>query len=178
MAKRPLPAKYDKVAIRIPGTLKEVVSGKERTIRHLISAQIIDRDKEVLRSKGIKADLYLEANPVVFLNHRAGELPIGRSLSVTPYDTEIEAVTQFAGLDQLHEQAERCWLLYRDGFMHSWSVGFDTIKATRDALVAGQTGRSVLDWELLEYSAVGIPSNPAAVTRMLEELRDDLPDGA
>src|SRR5215831_13566196 len=168
--------------IAMPETLKEVVSGSARTLRHLISAQVVDRDGEVLTSKGCRPDLYLKSNPVVFFNHQARELPIARSLEVSPQAKTVEATTQFAGIDQLHEVAERTFRMYRDGFMNCWSVGFKALQETRDKLFPDQSGKTITEWELLEYSAVGIPSNPAAVTQIVKALRAKrflrLPDGA
>ena len=163
-------------------SFKGVVDDKRRVLRHLISTQGIDRDEEVLRSAGCKAVDYLESNPIVLLNHQARELAIGKALDVVVSSKEVEAETQFAGLEQNHSVAETTYRLYRDRFMRAWSVGFNVLKASRDALVPGQQGRSIMDWELLEYSAVGIPSNPAAVTRMVKAFRKEgmlvLPDGA
>src|SRR5262245_2320870 len=164
-------------------TLKGI-DDKRRVLRHRISAQIVDRDGDVVVSSGGQVKAFLEHNPVVFLNHAARELPIARSLDVITGRTEVEAETQFAGLDQMHPTAETVYRLYRDGFMHSWSMGFiaDPAHVSREAMFPGQRGRTIKQWELLEYSAVGIPANPQAKSAMVQSLIAKglltLPDGA
>ena len=86
------------------------------------------------------------SNPVVFLNHRSRELPIAKCLNVVTRELEIEAVTKFAGLKQLHEEAARTYLLYRDGFMFSWSVGFNPIRATHVSAPLGAAKTDALGW--------------------------------
>lgn len=161
----------------------KAVNERARTIEHLISTQTVDRDGEVLRSKGCVTDLYLRNNPVVFWNHAEKfargmehELPIGRALDVHVGDQEVSALTAFAGKEQMHDFAARVFLLYRDRFLNSWSVGFEKAKATRDRLVPEQTGQTVWTWPLLEYSSVGLPSNAGAITQFMKHL--SLPDGA
>src|SRR5262245_27502365 len=178
------PLGYMAKLLMIPDSLKSVIDDKKRIIGHLISAQIPDREGDVLIAKGGRFDTFPSSNPVVFLNHQNRELPVARSIGVSPTEADVPAVTQFAGLDQLHMLAETTYRLYRDKFMHSWSVGFlaNPEDVSRDPVMDGQKGRTIKSWELLEYSAVGIPSNPAAKSALVHTLITKgicvLPDGA
>ena len=157
------------------GAIK-AASDKSRTLTHVITTKQVDRDGEVVIPRGIDVTNYRK-NPVVFFNHRShNDPPVGRNLDMQVSDDEVTAITQFAGVEQMHPQAEMLYRLYRDGFMKSWSVGFRVSKESPQPVMAGQTRRTILEWDLLEYSAVGIPANPGAVTRMIKSL--GLPDGA
>lgn len=165
-----------------PGAIK-AIDEKARTIEHLISTQTTDRDGECVRSKGAKVDIYLKNNPLVFWNHSERfargmehELPIARCLDLSIDDTSITALTKFAGLAELHPFAERVWRLYSARFLNSWSIGFSTIKESRQKLQPDQVGRTIEAFELLEYSAVGLPSNSSAITQFMKSF--GLPDGA
>jgi hypothetical protein len=151
------------------------IDEKARTIHHLISTTTVDRDGEVLVSKGCITKEF-SLNPIVLLNHQPRELPIGRSLGIEVFDTEVWSTTQFAGLAQNHPKAETVWACYKSGFMRAFSVGFLVLKATMEKMFPEQTGKTALSWNLLEVSCVGLPSNIYAVTQFAKAF--GLPDGA
>lgn len=164
------------VTKRLGNARMAVIDAKQKQLAAIISAEVVDRDGEVLVSKGIKADTYLAYNPVVFWGHQSRDLPIGRTLDIDVLDKEVAALVQFAGAEQLHPQAETIYRLYRDKFLSSWSIGFRPIKTSYDKVLPGQTGKTVWEFELMELSAVGIPSNYKAVSQMAKSFA--LPDGA
>ena len=157
------------------GEIKRI-DARARMVEHVISSNAVDRDGEVLLPKGCQYEMYLQMNPVVFFNHGQRDLPIAKCVGIDIAGDKIMAATQFAGMEQMHERAETIFLLYRDGFLKSWSVGLQPKVVSRDMVAQGQTGRTIVEWELLEYSGVGIPSNPEAVVRMCKAA--GLPDGA
>jgi hypothetical protein len=177
MAKKAAPpASIVKVFKRFISTEVKDINDKERSFAHVVTSKTIDRDDEVVLPKGARLDTYRE-NPMVFFNHRSMEPPIAQNLELSIDDNErMWALSKFAGLDQLHEKAEMLYRLYRDRFMRAWSIGFRVLTDSREPLVPGQRGRSILEWEMLEYSGVGIPANPDAVMRMCKAY--GLPDGA
>src|SRR5262249_5893495 len=185
---RPMPPQVvrPRVTTKFLGSARTLkgIDDKRRVLRHRISAQIVDRDGDVVVSSGGQVKAFLEHNPVVFLNHAARGLPIARSLDVITGRTEVEAETQFAGLDQMHPTAETVYRLSRAAFMHARPMGVtaDTAHVSREAMFPGQRGRTIKQWELLEYSAVGIPANPQAKSAMVQSLIAKglltLPDGA
>src|SRR5262249_47663582 len=54
------------------------------------------------------------------------------------------------------------------GVLRGWSIGFVPLRARRledgEGGAAGRRGLRVEEWDLLEYSAVPVPENPAALT--------------
>jgi hypothetical protein len=136
----------------------------ERTITHVIHAKAVDRDGEVVLPAGGRFDNYRK-NPVVFYNHKASELPIARNLSIERGGDVNVATEQFAGLSQMHPQAETLYNLASEGFLNAWSHGFVPLPGgTSDPIMPGQTGRTYTNWEELEISLVGLPSLREAVT--------------
>jgi hypothetical protein len=168
-----------------PGTRAEFVTfdrvksanDKTREITHVITSLTVDRSSEVIVPRGVDYKLFFEKNPMVFLNHRSWvDPPIGKCLSLESNDSDIVATTKFAGLDQLHTDAERIYRLYRDDFMRGWSVGVRVRLISPTPILPGQMGATIVESELMEYSAVGIPSNPDAISRMCKTF--GLPPGA
>jgi HK97 family phage prohead protease len=147
----------------------------KRTIEHIITKRVVDRAGDVVEPRGGRFDAY-KKNPVVLFGHDSWNFPVGRNLSLTPSDTEIAAVTQFAGLDQAHPEAETAYRLARDGFLKAWSIGFMPITWSEDKALPHQDGWWFKEWELYEYSLVPIPANPDAVTSFAKAY--GLPIGA
>jgi len=108
-------------------------------------------------------------NPVVYLEHgwMRDELPIGKTLSLKTGADQIDA--EFV-LAQGDEVADRARNLMRQGVLGGTSIGFvptemDFAPAPRSMDDDGEE-RSVLHvykWQMLEFSVVGIPSNPEAL---------------
>ena len=149
--------------VTAPRTIKGI-NDAARTVEHVITARVVDSEGDVVIPRGGRFDNYLK-NPVVFFNHKSvTDPPIGKCLALDVSDDEIVATTKFAGDDQAHPQAETVWRLYRDGFLRAFSIGF-AIEGIGSERLPGQRGRTISKWELFEYSAVGVPANPAALLR-------------
>lgn len=148
---------------------------ERRTIEHVITRRLVDRDGDVVEPGGARIENYRK-NPVVLFGHFSFGFPIGQNLELAISREEIVAVTQFAGLDQASEEAERAYRLARDGFLRAWSIGFMPITWSEDRAFPEQTGWWFKEWELMEYSLVALPSNPAALSRMAKAY--GLPPGA
>jgi hypothetical protein len=160
----------------IPARAAKLLNAETRTVEHVITSYTVDRDGDVVIPGGVDYSEFMQ-NPVVFLNHKSfAEPPIGRCVGMMPSDQEIVAQTQFAGLDQMHPQAEMIYRLYRDHFMKGWSIGFIPREKSPQSVLPGQWGVTILTSSLLEYSAVGIPSNASALMRACKAY--GLPDGA
>ena len=147
----------------------------ERTIEHVITARSVDRDGDVVEPKGVRTDNFRK-NPVVLLGHSSWGFPVARNLALDVTDQDITALTQFAGTDQAHAEAETAYRLARDGFMKAWSIGFMPVTWSEDNALPGQDGWWFKETELYEYSLVAIPSNPDALSRMAKGF--GLPAGA
>ena len=130
-----------------------------RSIRHIITSLTVDRDGEVVVPKGVKTDNFKD-NPVVLFAHDYNSLPIGKNIALRVEDDKIIATTQFADT----ELGREAYKLYKEGFMNAWSIGFISLKSSDEKVLPNQTGKTYQEWELLEYSAVSVPSNPQALT--------------
>ena len=161
------------------GTLKEIVSAKDRTLRHTISHYSVDRHGEVLRPLGCDTSEYRK-NPLVLWCHDQSNVDavIGKSLDVSPTETTVEAVTQFATT----ASALKVWDAYKTGLLSAWSVGFIPLKTSPEKVLPGRRGDYISAWSLLEYSAVPIGANTNALTQLAATLRTKglltLPPGA
>lgn len=131
------------------------------TITHFISTEEKDRGGDIMRADGMK----IKGKPVVLLQHgrdgRVGREPIAKPLSIGPGmhngTKGILAKTQYFP----DETGKRLWKKAVDGYMPNFSIGYITIKAVD---LDNYSGRDVLEWELLEYSQVGVPMNSGATT--------------
>lgn len=135
------------------------VNDSTMTIRHVITSLAVDRDGEVVVPKGMHAENFKQ-NPVVLFAHNYRDLPIGKNVSLEVTDKEVIAETQFADT----ELGRELFQLYKNGFMNAWSIGFRPIKVSDKKILPNQKGATYEEWELLEYSAVPVPSNPQALT--------------
>lgn len=138
------------VATAEPGTPIPFVAGSEG----------IKRDGLNLVMAGGKLDNY-RRNPVFLWGHDylGQRLPIGRA-EATVSGREIKALVTFDQRDDFARQVEQ---KYRDGFLHTVSLGWNPLK-TR--------GRDVAEWELLDISAVPVPGDAdALIQRQIRALQ-------
>ena len=148
----------------------KVVAG-ERAVTARISTSAVDRDGDVLIPQGCNAKNY-SLNPVVFWNHNASSLPIGKCEAFQKGDEYIDAKVVFATRPESLPEGEE-WMpdtlfeLYKQGVLSAFSVGLiptETRPPTkRDLEKYGDCKRVVSKWEIYEFSAVGLPANPEAV---------------
>ena len=115
----------------------------------------VDRDGEVVEPGGVtNLDRYLKDNPVVLFGHKWDQPPVGKATAARQFDDRIELDIQFADT----EFGREIRYLYDNGFMSSFSIGF--IPHESEIKSAGR--RHWTNWEMLEVSAVPIPSNSFA----------------
>ena len=146
----------------------------------IISTSSQDRDGDIVIPKGCVLDNY-KRNPIVFYNHQQWEVPIGKAmgpdgrLSVSIQPDRILATCYF---DQADPDAVYIYGKVKRGFLNATSIGFFPLEAERLPEKKGRrNGEAVGEqwqgwlfkrWELLEFSIVGVPSNPEAL--MLDDL--------
>lgn len=143
-------------------TVKKIDPDK-RTIEHVISTGTEDRDGDIIDPKGWILDEYLRNNVVLFA-HRHDVPPIGRAIKLKASAEGLEALTQFPrpGVFPL---ADTVFQLNVEGFLRSWSVGFDPIKFN----MREDGGIAFEEQKLLEYSSVPVPANPEAVNLAVQK---------
>lgn len=141
----------------------------ELTVTHFISTERLDRGSEILYADGMQVN----GKPVVLAHHGygpAGSEPIAKALQIKPGRFNgkkgVQAKTQFWP----DELGKRLWAKTVQGFMPNWSVGW---RPLREEIIpdrkTGREVRHVYEWELLEYSLVGVPMQPDAQTIDKEE---------
>jgi phage head maturation protease len=144
----------------------QVNEGKREVIA-AISSDAIDRDNEVVSPSGIKRKNYA-GNPVVLLNHQYDTLPVGKALWVKPSGNQVLA--KYYVSDKT-EMSRDVFGLLQDKVLNAHSIGFQSLKAsppsTKEINQRPDLKEARLihrEWELLEFSIVGIPCNPEALT--------------
>jgi hypothetical protein len=167
----------------------ELLDG-ERADVSWISTESIDRDKEIVISRGMN-DSQFAANPLVTLNHCYYEPPIGRSLwRKRAKDGDmvgIKAKTQYP--NKPPDWTEDCWppdsafSLVKAGLMNGKSIGFLPLKkhtptsheiAAKPDLYANV--RCIIDeWLLLEYACCFLPTNQDAIVEAVSKSNIKLP---
>jgi len=142
---------------------------KDLTVVHFISSERVDRGKDILyASKNDKgAGMVMQGRVVVLFMHGwgpAGHEPIAKPVWIRPAKfketTGIECKTQFYP----DELGKRLWEKTTKGYLPNWSVGWRPVKAEVKTDGDGNEIRHVYEWELLEYSLVGVPMQPDAQT--------------
>jgi len=161
---------------------KADVDKDERSVTSYINTAAKDRDNEVIEPKGAILTHYRK-NPVVPYGHDYRGLPVAKNIWVKKDDKGLLAKTVFLK----HAFADEVFHLYTDSVagtgpaMKAWSIGFIPLKweeSPPEERKPPKEGKGEKDtrirrtykkWELLEYSAVMIPSNPEALTQMVEK---------
>jgi HK97 family phage prohead protease len=108
-----------------------------------------DRDEEFINPSGWDLENF-KRNPVLQWAHDYTKPPIGKVLDIKVVDDKLIFKPQFAKTTF----ATEIWELFKGGFLNAFSVGF---KAQE------KEGNKFLKQELLEISAVPVPSNPNAL---------------
>jgi len=135
----------------------------------VISTKVEDRDGDVLMPNGIKLENY-EKNPVVLWGHDHSQPAIGKALWVKAGRNNVKAKIQWANTP-LGQEVKT---LYEDGIMSAFSVGFIPKRWEESRNDNGGFGYKFLEWELIEFSAVNVPSNPQAlIQRSYEKSYDN-----
>jgi len=126
------------------------------------SAEVVDRDGDVVVVSGIELDRY-NKNPIVLFGHDYWSLPIGKTTDVYIDVIEGKNCLVFEGEfapAEANPEAQKVRRLYDLGMLNTVSIGF--ITKERDAEKFDHITRS----ELLEISFVPVPANQEAVDIM------------
>ncbi len=151
--------------------LKDDDGRERRVLRFTISTPDVDRDGDTIAVEGWKLESFNE-NPVMLWAHNPQELPVGTPIKtwVAAKEQKLKSQVKFQTID-INPKSDLTYKAYKAGLLKATSVGFRPIQYVvneerRDAW--GYPGIDHLEQELLEFSAVPIPSNP----RALIELED------
>ncbi|MEH6891169.1 HK97 family phage prohead protease [Bacillus sp. JJ864] len=138
-------------------TVKQIGSEQERILRFIGSCEHADRDGDVILASGWELDNY-KKNPVFLWAHDYSKPPIGRAINVFREADKLIFDIEFPE-KEIYEFADQVYDLYKRGFINATSVGF--IGKEGEPLPTG--GTKFTRQELLELSAVPVPSNPMAL---------------
>jgi HK97 family phage prohead protease len=137
---------------------------EEKSFIATASTEDIDRDGDILMMNGWRLKNY-KKNPVILWQHDASLMPIAKAEEVWKEDKKLKFKPVFAP-SEVNPFAQQVYNAYKKGFLTSFSVRFDPIEfedmpIDEDNPTAFR-GRKYKAQELLEISAVNIPSNPQA----------------
>ncbi len=145
------------------------IDAEARTLDAVASTSDLDRHGEVVLPEAFTRSLAsFKANPVILAGHQhrlyTGSSPvIGSALpeSIEVREKDVRFTMQFASTPL----GEEYWTLYRDKHMRAFSIGFIPLEwqDARDEKLGDI--RTYTKIELLEISAVPVPSNRRALVR-------------
>ncbi len=142
-------------------------SGEGEPMTFVLSTEEVDRHGDVIAASGWHLDSY-SRNPVFLWAHDYARPVIGKASEVWKESHSLLARVEFAPTAFAQEIAS----LYRAGFQRGVSVGFKPLRyeERRHEKTGALLGLRFLEQELLETSAVPVPSNRSALRRALEEV--------
>lgn len=168
------------------------IDPEKRLLSMVGSTEVMDRDKDVILVRGWILDMFRK-NPQFLWMHSHHTPPIGRALQVTKdlQKKQLRFILQFADAEA-YPFADAIFRLFQGGFLRASSVGFipkDAIpgpalqghgeedsfeerRKPRHRIPPGinpETRRIFVKQELLELSAVTIPSNPEALAEAYQK---------
>lgn len=149
------------------------VDKQNLTLTVVMTTKRKDRDGDIVEPKGAVLTDWKENSVVLWAHDRKGA-PIAKVLETLISDDMIMGTVKFDGKDPF---AVLIFNKYVDGFLNAWSIGFKADQKGMEPLTNEEgviTGFHFKEWELLELSAVPVPSNPQALTRELEGMEKEL----
>ena len=171
----------DKIYKEIDFEIKKV-DNSDRTFNFRGSTRTLDRDGEVIEPGGWDVRGYKRKNPVFLWSHDNKQLPIGKADEVRVTKDALDFDITFVSR-KTYPFADVVKEMYEDGILNSVSVGF----LRKETKYKDQTDEE--EWkgfnlpkdtryytrkaELLELSAVTVPSNPDALIQRSASLSDE-----
>ncbi len=130
-----------------------------RSFWAVASTEEADRDGDVIMARGWDLENFRK-NPVVLFAHKYDSPPIAKVLETRIGQGKLMFRLQFATRSE-YPFADTIYKLYRGGYLRSFSVGF--IPKDWEEIRGAAKGRLFKRQELVEISAVPIPTNPKAL---------------
>jgi HK97 family phage prohead protease len=148
------------------------INAETRSVRALLSTPHIDRYEEIVEPKAFLKWLpTFKRSPVCL----AGHVTVGQSGEPTTIGSWSDLEVTDEGLIGtvtfgVTELAQDYWLLYRDGHMKAFSVGWITKAWEFRPGPENKSVRVFTEVELIEVSAVAIPANRQSLVRAASAL--------
>lgn len=166
------------IKTKILSTKAEAIG--ERTVRFKISSEVVDRDGDILIAAGCDTVNFMK-NPVFLPFHKQQEFPLGKVMTVFIEANAVYADVYFPTIEELSTDkanpSEKAKLVdftyhcYKNGMLNAVSVGF--IAKNFEEIYDEDhhfTGYKVIQWELLEFSAVAVPANQEALAQAVKSF--------
>lgn len=138
----------------------EINQLEDDEIEVVMSTAVLARDGHILVPGGCMLENY-RANPIVLWSHNP-DLPIGNAPDIAVEADKIRARIKFAPLG-ISAKADEVRGLMKSGVVRAVSVGFNPIDGEALNPAKPRGGQRFTTWELLELSAVSVPSDPDAL---------------
>lgn len=158
--------------------VKQIGPESDRVLEFIGTDETEDRDGDVIKADGWKFENYLK-NPVFLPFHNSWTVPAAKCVGIAkaPGSTGVSFQIKFATIEELCSNpttpsneallADTLYNAYKNGFMRAVSIGFIPIEHQENEsnkdLPSWQRGRVFTSQEMIELSAVAIPSNPNAL---------------
>lgn len=133
-----------------------ITKSPDGTTEAVVSTEDIDRDGDRILASGWDLRAF-RSNPVVLAGHQYDKPPVGQALKIGVQDRQLVATVRWAPT----AEGQTFKALYDGRFLRAFSVGFIPLAEPKQ-LSRGLEFGSV---ELLEFSAVSVPSNTFALAR-------------
>jgi len=170
--------------IKLSDPNSAVIESDDSEMRHRFVISTMDEDRmgDIIVSRGClgRIDRY-KKNPIVFLNHQSFGLPIAKSESPKgqfALEVRDDKILADAYFHCKTEESEKTYELVKLGYLKGASIGFNPIKGelirrkkrkgsaeeSDDSIdFKSFPGIRFDEWELMEWSVVGIPCNQEAL---------------
>lgn len=135
------------------------------------SKEIVDRDGDIVKIDGINLKSFKQHSPILF-SHNPSLGKIGKSIKTWKKGNELWFRPKLLGPEANSSEANFVRYVLDNGFGGAWSIGFrpNWEKTKRNEKGGGWIFN---ESELLELSYVEIPSNPAAISKSINEAIDE-----
>ncbi len=137
------------------------LAADDRTISYVFSDETVARDGHVISTAGWELSNFL-ANPVFLWGHDASQPPIGRVTQIGPVGTQLRGAVRYATAEEF-PFADTVYRLTKGGYISAVSVSWLPIEYSYSTDKARPGGIDFKRQELLEISAVPLPSLPTAL---------------
>jgi len=171
----------EKVKVQLPIEVKSI-NKDTYTLRMIASTQDPDRHGDVVVQSGVQLDNFL-ANPVILNSHRYNDIldviARGENVEIKGKGAKSKLEMDWVFAVEQNPKAKIGFDLYAGGFLNASSIGFipKKFKLNKDGTTDYYT---IVEWELLEVSAVSVPANARALAKAkgievdeFEEEEDD-----
>lgn len=164
--------KYYRDTLSDPGAASAdlAVDPKTLSVSGILCTASVDADGDSVEPAGIILERH-RLNPVVCLNHRSKDLPVGIAEDANGNYTVRIKDYKLVHTARFHDNAlgVEVFKMYEARVLRGWSIAFIPLQMGMmpPAAPGRKRGSRITAGELMEYSAVTIPNNPETLAAYL-----------